>query len=82
MSFLMVSTWRYYSFKGIGLSRPYSTLYIVVVGTLIYLVWNYAQVVLLAMAVAYVGSGIVIRIGGILRRRLRHSPRAPEHQVG
>ena len=82
LSFLMVSTWRYYSFKGIGLSRPYSTLYIVVVGTLIYLVWNYAQVVLLAMAVAYVGSGIVIRIGGILRRRLRHNPRAPEHQVG
>jgi hypothetical protein len=36
------------------------------------------------MAVAYVGSGIVIRIGGIVRRRLRHGahPNAPEHQIG
>ena len=32
----------------------------------------------------YVASGIVIRIGGIIRRRLRHAPpaHAPEHQVG
>jgi hypothetical protein len=36
------------------------------------------------MAGAYVGSGIVIRIGGSIRRRLRPvaPPRAPEHQVG
>jgi hypothetical protein len=28
--------------------------------------------VLLGMAIAYVASGIAIRIGGIVRRRLRH----------
>ena len=33
-------------------------------GRLIYLIWNFSQPVLLAMAFAYVGSGIVIRIGG------------------
>jgi hypothetical protein len=50
----------------------------------IYAVWYYAQPVLLAMAVAYVGSGIVIRVGGIIRRRLRHAPprRAQERQIG
>jgi CDP-diacylglycerol--serine O-phosphatidyltransferase len=85
LSFLMVSTWRYYSFKGISLNQPYKPLLIVALGALIYAIWNWSQPVLLAMALAYVGSGIVIRIGGIVRRRLRQTPAhptAPEHQVG
>jgi CDP-diacylglycerol---serine O-phosphatidyltransferase len=84
LGFLMVSTWRYHSFKGINLTRAYSPLIIIVLGAFIYAVWNYSQPVLLAMGIAYVGSGIVIRIGGIIRRKLRHAPRppAPEHQVG
>jgi len=54
------------------------------VGGFIYAVWNYAQVVLLALSIAYVSSGILIRLGGIVRRRLRHPgpPPAPEHQLG
>jgi len=84
LGFLMVSTWRYYAFKGINLSKPYTPLIIIVLGGLIYAIWNYGEPVLLAMATMYVGSGIVIRIGGIVRRRLRHSPHppAPEHQIG
>lgn len=81
LSFLMVSTWRYPSFKGIDLARPRSPLWIILAGAFIYLIWNFSQPVLLAMASAYVGSGIAIRAGGVLRRRLRHSPH-PEHQVG
>ena len=34
------------------------------------------------MTAAYVASGIVIRIGGIIRRRFRPAPREPERQVG
>jgi len=84
LGFLMVSTWRYYSFKGVNLNKPYTPLLIIVLGGLIYAIWNYSQVVLLAMATSYVASGILIRIGGIVRRRLRHSPHppAPEHQIG
>jgi CDP-diacylglycerol--serine O-phosphatidyltransferase len=84
LGFLMVSTWRYYSFKGINLTKAYSPLIVILVGGFIYGVWNYSQPLLLAMAIAYVGSGIVIRIGGLLRRRLRHSPPPvhPEHQIG
>jgi CDP-diacylglycerol--serine O-phosphatidyltransferase len=85
-SFLMVSTWRYYSFKGISLNKPYKPLLIVVLGALIYAIWNWSQPVLLAMAAVYLGSGIVIRVGGLVRRRFRHTPHhpptAPEHQVG
>jgi CDP-diacylglycerol--serine O-phosphatidyltransferase len=85
LAFLMVSTWRYYSFKGINLSRPYTPLIVIVMGLAIYLIWNLGQPVLVTLASTYVASGIVIRLGGILRRRFRHTPhppRAPEHLVG
>ncbi|MCL4401386.1 MAG: CDP-diacylglycerol--serine O-phosphatidyltransferase, partial [Acidobacteria bacterium] len=42
LGFLMVSTWRYYSFKGISLARPRSYLIVVLLGALIYLAWNYS----------------------------------------
>ena len=84
LGFLMVSTWRYYSFKGINLNKAYSPLIIILLGGLIYLIWNYSQPVFVILATAYVASGIVIRIGGIVRRHLRHAPppRHPEHEIG
>jgi len=87
VSFLMVSTWRYHSIKGITLRRPFTPLIIILLGGLVYAIWNYGHVVLPLMAYAYVGSGIAIRAGGILRRHVfrRHmhpAPPAPEQQVG
>jgi len=83
LSFLMVSTWRYYSFKDLNLMRPRTPLTVIVVGVLIALIWLYSQPVLVVCAACYVGSGIVIRIGGIIRRHLRPTPPGqPEHQVG
>lgn len=84
LGFLMVSTWRYYSFKGIGLHKPYTPLIVILAGAVIYGLWNYSQPMWLALAGGYVASGILIRIGGSIRRRLRHAPapQAPEHQVG
>src|SRR5579872_2826539 len=73
LGFLMVSTWRYYSFKGINLSKPYTPLILLLVAGLIYAIWNYSGPVLLILASGYVGFGILIRIGGIVRRRLRHT---------
>jgi CDP-diacylglycerol---serine O-phosphatidyltransferase len=71
LSFLMISTWRYPSFKDLSLTHPRSPMTFVVLGTLIYLIWNFSQPVLLAMSVGYVSSGIIIRIGGIVRRYYR-----------
>ena len=81
LGFLMVSTWRYYSFKGISLAKPYTTLILLLLGGLITAIWNFPQPLLLGMSAVYVASGIVIRVGGIVRRRLRHAPPppAPEH---
>ncbi len=82
LSFLMVSSWRYRSFKEISLLRPRSPVTVVLIGSLIYLIWNYSQPVLLGMAFAYAGSGVFIRIGGMVRRRLRSVHPRPEHQTG
>jgi CDP-diacylglycerol--serine O-phosphatidyltransferase len=82
LSFLMISTWRYPSFKDLNLLQPRSPLMFVLLGSMIYLILNFSQPVLLGMASCYVGSGIAIRVGGILRRKLRQPPSHPEHQVG
>jgi CDP-diacylglycerol--serine O-phosphatidyltransferase len=81
LSFLMVSTWRYPSFKEIHFTGPRSPLIVILFAGLIALIWTYPQPVLLALALSYVSSGIVLRAGGILRRRFRHSsPRTGDQQ--
>lgn len=71
LSLLMVSTWRYRSFKDLNLLRPRSPILVVVLGSLILLVWQYSHVMLLVMGVTYVGSGIVVRLGGLIKRLFR-----------
>jgi len=71
LAFLMVSTWRYRSFKDLSLVRPRSPISMIFTASLIYLIWNYSHSMLLSLGVMYVGSGILVRIGGILRRRFR-----------
>lgn len=68
LSFLMVSTWRYRSFKDFNLVSPRSPRSVLVLAMFFYLIWNFSKPVLLAMSVAYVGSGIVVRAAGVLRR--------------
>jgi CDP-diacylglycerol--serine O-phosphatidyltransferase len=71
VALLMVSTWRYPSFKQLSIHKPRSPLVVLLFGGFIYLIANWAQIVLLVLAVGYVSSGIIIRIGGIVRRWLR-----------
>jgi CDP-diacylglycerol--serine O-phosphatidyltransferase len=82
LGLLMVSTWRYYSFKGVSLSKPYTPLLIILLGAFIYSTWNWPQPVLLALPAAYVASGILIRLGGVIRRRLRQPPPPPRPAPG
>ncbi len=81
---LMVSTWRYPSFKQISVMQPRTPLIVLILGGVAFLIWEWAQPFLLAAASTYVLSGIVIRIGGFVRRYRRARPSAsyPEHQVG
>jgi CDP-diacylglycerol---serine O-phosphatidyltransferase len=84
VSLLMVSTWRYPSFKQISTSQPRSPLVVLLIGVIGIFIWNWPQPVLLSMALVYVSSGICIRIGGIIRRRMkaRSMKAVPEQQVG
>ena len=79
LSFLMVSTWRYTSFKDISFLQIPSLVMVIFFATLIYLIWNFSQPVLLAMASAFVLSGIVTRIGGLLRKGLRRKSPGKAH---
>jgi CDP-diacylglycerol---serine O-phosphatidyltransferase len=82
LGLLMVSTWRYPSFKDLNLLQPRSPIFVVFMGSLIYLIWYFSQAALLALTGGYVLTGIVIRVGGAMRRRLRPAPPSPEHQIG
>jgi len=82
LAFLMVSTWRYPSFKDLTLTRPRSPLTFVLLASVLYLTFIFSKPVLLAAAACYVLSGIVMRLGGIMRRRVKPVPGEPEHQVG
>lgn len=70
LGFLMISGWRYRSFKELNLmQRP--VFAVVFFASLIFLVWNFSRPVLLTMAAAFVLSGIVARLAS-----LRHEDRA------
>lgn len=88
-AFLMVSTWRYPSFKDINLLRPRATILLLGAGGFIYLLWNFPQPILFLMMTSYALSGIVIRMGSYIRKRMRPRkssgparPPQPEHQIG
>jgi CDP-diacylglycerol--serine O-phosphatidyltransferase len=82
LAFLMVCTWRYRSFKDFNLLSPRSFKSVITLGSVIYLLFNFSQPCLLAMATAYVGSGILVRAGGVLGRKSKSASHRPEIQVG
>ncbi len=81
---LMVSTWRYPSFKQLNVSKPRTPLIVLLIGGAAFVVSQWSRPVLLALTTAYVLSGFLIRFSGIVRKRNRNRPPAPipEHQIG
>ena len=75
LSVLMVSTWRFSSFKTVGTSvRSMRTIILALsVGMLIFL---YSQYVLLAIVVSYILYGLLSRMVGIVWRRGEPAPEA------
>jgi CDP-diacylglycerol--serine O-phosphatidyltransferase len=80
LSYLMVCTWRYRSFKDLNLLRPRGPLMVVVLGMGIYAIVNFSQVTLLLLGCLYIGSGIAVRAAGIVRRRFAPHPAVPPHE--
>jgi len=73
-AYLMVSTWRFYSFKDIDLRMRQPFRLIVIFAALFAAVWYFSQKVLFVLALAYMFSGVFWRLQWVLRRR---GPRPP-----
>lgn len=69
LSYLMVSTWRFYSFKDIDLRRRHPFVITVALGALMAAIWYFSEVTLLLLALAYVVSAVVWRARHHLHRR-------------
>ena len=76
LAFLMVSTWRFYSFKEFDLRSRHPAWVILALGAVIMLVWAFSEQVLFSMTLLYAVSGVLMRLRWIFRRR--GSP--PPHQ--
>jgi len=73
-SILMVSTWRYYSFKDLDLRKRHKFAVVILVGTLFGLIYFYSQPVLLLIATSYLLSGVIAKLSHSFRRRHLEAP--------
>ena len=81
VGFLMVSTWRFPSFKDIDLRHRHPFRGIVLIGAMIAGIWIYSQYVLFLMAITYMLSGVLLRFSyAIRRRKVNPPPPVPQTQ--
>jgi CDP-diacylglycerol---serine O-phosphatidyltransferase len=74
LSILMVSTFRYASFKDMGPRSKQPFLVIPLMAALIYSIIAFSRWMLLLIAVVYVAHGPVLKIWGLLNRTRRMPP--------
>ena len=77
VGFLMVSTWRFYSFKDLNMRNrhPFQTLLLICIfGALL---WYFSRPLLFILAVTYMLSGVLVRVLSMFPRR----PRPPKHTL-
>jgi len=75
LGFLMVSTWRYYSFKDIDFRTPHPFRLVVIIAAVVCCIVFASQITLFVIALGYMLSGIVMGMGFFIRRR-RHPQQA------
>jgi CDP-diacylglycerol--serine O-phosphatidyltransferase len=68
IAFLMVSTWRFFSLKGINFRQPQNFRWVIVIGLVMALVLFSSQYVLFALALVYILSGVLARLSFVFRR--------------
>jgi CDP-diacylglycerol--serine O-phosphatidyltransferase len=73
-SYLMVSTWRFYSFKGINFRARQPFRLIVVLGAIAAAIGFFSRPVLFVIALTYMLSGIFWRLHWIFRRKKNPPP--------
>ncbi len=77
---LMVSTWRYYSFKELDLRRRRRFVVVLLVGAIFAGIYFYSKPVLMVIASTYVLSGVYLKLSQALRRTPAEAPAPAEEQ--
>jgi CDP-diacylglycerol--serine O-phosphatidyltransferase len=80
VAYLMVSTWRFYSFKDIDFRSRHPFRLIVLLAAFSYSIWLFSRPVLFGAALLYMVSGVFWRLQWIFRRRTGPPP-PPYHEV-
>jgi CDP-diacylglycerol--serine O-phosphatidyltransferase len=78
VAYLMVSTWRFYSFKDIDFRSRQPFRLIILFGLLFASIWFFSRFVLFGIALLYTFSGVFWRLQWIFRRR--NSPPPPAYR--
>jgi len=76
VGYLMVSTWRFYSFKDIDFRSRHPFRLIVLMAVLIALIARFSRPVLFAIAILYMASGVLWRLQWIFHRKTPPAPPA------
>jgi CDP-diacylglycerol--serine O-phosphatidyltransferase len=80
VGYLMVSTWRFYSFKEIDFRTRRPFRLVVFLGPLIAAIWFFSRPVLFFIALLYMVSGVFWRLQWMFRRRTSPPP-PPYHEA-
>jgi CDP-diacylglycerol---serine O-phosphatidyltransferase len=81
VGYLMVSTWRFYSFKDIDFRSRHPFRLIVLLGALFYGILFFSGPVLFGVSLLYMLSGVFWRLQWIFRRRTGPPPPPPYHEA-
>lgn len=76
VAYLMVSTWRFYSFKDIDFRSRQPFRLVILFGALFGAIWFFSRYVLFAIALVYTFSGVLWRLQWIFRRKGNPPPPA------
>jgi CDP-diacylglycerol--serine O-phosphatidyltransferase len=76
VGYLMVSTWRFYSFKEIDFGSRHPFRLIILLGGLFASIWFFSKPVLFAVALLYTFSGVFWRVQWMFRRKRQPPPPA------
>ncbi|HKI25897.1 MAG TPA: phosphatidylcholine/phosphatidylserine synthase [Candidatus Sulfotelmatobacter sp.] len=80
VAYLMVSTWRFYSFKDIDFRSRHPFRLILLLGVLFYGIFQFSGPVLFGVAILYMVSGVFWRLQWIFRRRTGPPPQSPSYK--
>jgi CDP-diacylglycerol--serine O-phosphatidyltransferase len=74
VGYLMVSTWRFYSFKDIDFRSRHPFRLVVLFGVVGASIWFFSRPALFAIAILYMASGVLWRLQWIFHRKTPPAP--------